>query len=134
MIYQGHDAGTMSRPRLLPWSNLDGNPCYLLGDGTGSSYLSRVADNVESVQLDMAEELLNHAADLLCDDGRKGDSRTTAPQLRFLAVRLTEALRDVHRIACSRGARLAVPDGDGDDDDVDDDEPSDDELQTDRRG
>ncbi|MFG3368941.1 hypothetical protein ACGF0K_28735 [Streptomyces sp. NPDC048156] len=111
----------MSRPRLLPWSNVDGNPCYLLGDGTGSSYLSRVADNVESVQLDMAEELLNHAADLLCDS----DSKTTSPQLRFLAARLTEALRDVHRIACSRGARLALPDGDDGDDD-DDDEPSDD--------
>ncbi|MFF1730881.1 hypothetical protein [Streptomyces sp. NPDC058247] len=117
----------MSRPRLLPWSNLDGNPCYLLGDGTGSSYLSRVADNVESVQLDMAEELLNHAADLLCDSDSDSDSdsETTTPQLRFLAARLTEALRDVHRIACSRGARLAVPDGDDDDDD---------ELQTDWRG
>ncbi|MFF1353609.1 hypothetical protein [Streptomyces sp. NPDC058297] len=124
MNYQSHDATTVSRPRLLPWSNIDGNPCYLLSDGTGSSYLSRVADTVESVQLGMAEELLNHAADLLCDGGC--DSKTTAPQLRFLAARLAEALRDVHRIACSRGARLAAPDSD-----ADDDEPSGTELQTD---
>ncbi|WP_405480909.1 hypothetical protein [Streptomyces sp. NBC_00009] len=127
MIPQSHDATSVGRPRLLPWPNLDGNPCYLLSDGTGSSHLSRVADNVESVQLDMAEELLDHAADLLGDsedEGEgEGDDRTTAHQLRFLAARLAEALHDVHRIARSRGARLPVPDGD-------DDEPADAELQT----
>jgi hypothetical protein len=121
VIPQSHDATSVSRPRLLPWPNLDGNPCYLLSDGTGSSHLSRVADNVESVQLDMAEELLDHAADLLGDS--EGDGRTTAHQLRFLAARLTEALHDVHRIARSRGARLPVPDGD-------DDEAADAEIQT----
>ncbi|MFE6803956.1 hypothetical protein ACFVEN_19980 [Streptomyces sp. NPDC057681] len=121
MIYPSHDATTVSRPRLLPWSNLDGKPCYLVGDGSGKSHLARVADNVESVQLDMAEELLDHAADLL-DEG-EGGGRTTAPQLRFLACRLVEALHDVHRIARSRGARLPVPDGD-------DDEPADVELRT----
>lgn len=125
MIYQSHDATTVSRPRLLPWSNPDGKPCYLVGDGSGNSHLSRVADNVESVQLDMAEELLDHAADLL-GDGKgndDGDGKTTAHQLRFLAARLAEALHDVHRIARSRGARLPVPDGN-------DDEPVDTELQT----
>jgi hypothetical protein len=88
-----------------------------------------VADNVESVQLDMAEELLDHAADLLGDSDSEdegegeGDGRTTAHQLRFLAARLAEALHDVHRIARSRGARLPVPDGD-------DDEAADAEIQT----
>ncbi|MFR0352742.1 hypothetical protein [Streptomyces sediminimaris] len=102
MIYEGHDvaATTVSRPRLLPWSNLDGNPCYLVTDSTGTSHLSRIADNVEAVQLDMADDLLGHAVDLL------GDTKATAPQLRFLAARLTESLHDVHRIARSRGARL----------------------------
>jgi hypothetical protein len=89
--------------RLLPWSRDDGRPCYLLGDGTG--YLSRVADNIESVQLGMAVELLDHAADLLTDE------QSTAPQVRFLADRLAESLRDVHRIAESRGARLPVAPG-----------------------
>ncbi|MBK3633647.1 hypothetical protein JHN52_11940 [Streptomyces sp. MBT97] len=94
-----------TRPRLLPWSNLDGNPCYLVTDDIGSR-LSRMADDVEAVQLDMAGDLLGHAADLL------GDGRATAPQLRFLAARLTESLHDVHRVARSRGARLSVPDDD----------------------
>ncbi|WP_234535609.1 hypothetical protein [Streptomyces shenzhenensis] len=108
MIYESHDiaASTVSRPRLLPWPNLDGNPCYLVTDTTGTGHLSRIADNVEAVQLDMADDLLDHAADLL------GDSKATAPQLHFLAARLTESLRDVHRIARSRGARLSVPDDD----------------------
>jgi hypothetical protein len=66
-------------------------------DGTG--HLSRVADIIESVQLGMASELLDHAADLLADDG------ATARQLRFLGCRMAESLRDVHRITESRGAR-----------------------------
>ncbi|MFD4648700.1 MULTISPECIES: hypothetical protein [unclassified Streptomyces] len=121
MIYQSHDATTVSRPRLLPWSNPGGKPCYLVSDGSGKSHLSRLADNIESVQLDMAVELLDHAADLLGDG--EGDGRTTAHQLRFLAARLAEALHDVHRIARSRGDRLPVPAGD-------DDEPADAEMQT----
>jgi hypothetical protein len=87
--------------RLLPWTGPEGKPCYLVGDGTG--YLSRVADTVESVQLGMAGELLDHAADMLAD------RRATPVQLRFLAARMVEALRDVHRIAESRGARLPAP-------------------------
>jgi len=108
MIYEGHDAGgpTATRPRLLPWSDLDGNPCYLVTDDTGTGRLSRLADDIEAIQLGMAEGLLGHAVDLL------GDTKATAPQLRFLAARLAEALHDVHRIARSRGARLAVPHGD----------------------
>ncbi|MFF1742938.1 hypothetical protein [Streptomyces mirabilis] len=78
-----------------------GKPCYLVGDGTG--YLSRVADTVESVQLAMSAALLDHAADML------DDHKVTATQLRFLAARMAEALRDVHRIAESRGARLPLP-------------------------
>ncbi|MFF7307707.1 hypothetical protein [Streptomyces sp. NPDC008137] len=107
MIYKSHDAApTATRPRLLPWSNPDGNPCYLVADASGTGPLSRVADNVESIQLGMAGDLLDHAADLL------DDAKVTAPQLRFLAARLTESLHDVHRIARSRGARLPVPDDD----------------------
>ncbi|MET9196213.1 hypothetical protein ABZX60_23325 [Streptomyces olivaceus] len=102
MIYKSHDAAAPGRPRLLPWSNLDGNPCYLVTDDSGTSRLSRMADDVEAVQLDMADDLLGHAVGLL------GDRKATAPQLRFLAARLTESLHDVHRIARSRGARLSV--------------------------
>ncbi|MEU3057767.1 hypothetical protein ABZ688_22620 [Streptomyces fimicarius] len=89
------DAPTM---RLLPWTGTGGKPCYVVGDGTG--YVSRKADEVESIQLDMADELLGHAADLLADD------ESTAPQVRFLASRLTESLHQIVRVAESRGARL----------------------------
>lgn len=84
--------------RLLPWTGPEGKPSYLAGDGSG--YLSRLADDVEAVQLRMADELLGHAADLLTD------RRATAAQLHFLACRLGESLRDVVRVAESRGARL----------------------------
>ncbi|MFE3788015.1 hypothetical protein [Streptomyces goshikiensis] len=92
--------------RLLPRVSPDGKPCYLMGDGRG--YLSRAADNVESVQLGMAVELLDHA------DGMLADCRATSAQRHYLAARMAEALRDVHRISRSRGARLPVPVHDGD--------------------
>ncbi|MFE7142129.1 hypothetical protein ACFVAG_30655 [Streptomyces sp. NPDC057644] len=91
--------------RLLPWTGTGGKPCYVVGDGTG--YVSRMADDVESIQLDMADELLGHAADLLA-----GDDGATVQQVRFLAGRLTESLQQIVRIAESRGARLdAIPPG-----------------------
>ncbi|MFC5675698.1 hypothetical protein [Streptomyces incanus] len=93
--------------RLLPWASPEGKPCYLIGDGTGR--LSRLADTVESVQLGMADELLGHVADMLAD------RKATSVQLRFLASRMAEALRDVHRIAESRGARLSAPEYDDSD-------------------
>ncbi|MDN3286801.1 hypothetical protein QWL27_13590 [Streptomyces thermocarboxydus] len=114
MIYESRDvaATTAARPRLLPWSNLDGNPCYLVTDDAGTGRLSRLADEIEAVQLGMADDLLGHAVDLL------GDTRAAAPQLRYLAACLAEALHDVHRIARSRGARLHVSDGDEEDADA----------------
>ncbi|MGW7578978.1 hypothetical protein [Streptomyces sp. NPDC054765] len=84
--------------RLLPWSSPDGKPCYLVGDGTG--YVSRVADDIECVQLGMADDILGHAEEMLAD------RRLTGRELRFLARGLADGLRDVRRIAESRGARL----------------------------
>lgn len=83
--------------RLLPWRTPEGKPAYLISDGTGR--VSRLADTVEAVQLDMAGDLLDHVADLL------DDHRTTPAQLRFVLARMSEALTDVRRIAVSRGAR-----------------------------
>ncbi|MER5970713.1 hypothetical protein ABT112_13410 [Streptomyces sp. NPDC002055] len=87
--------------RLLPWVSPEGKPCYLFGDGAGC--VSRAADNVERVQLGMAADLLDHVTDML------SDGYVTPEQLRFVAARMSEALRDVHRIAQSRGERLARP-------------------------
>ncbi|MFV0135871.1 hypothetical protein ACLGIH_22095 [Streptomyces sp. HMX87] len=90
----------MDAPRLLPWQSDEGKPCYLLTDGTGP--LSRLADHVETVQLETAARLLAHAADLLAAP------RATPDQLRFLLHRMHESLTDVHRIARSRGVRPPV--------------------------
>ncbi|MGW3007625.1 hypothetical protein ACWC9R_02140 [Streptomyces sp. NPDC001219] len=90
---------TESTPRLLPWSSPDGKPCYLAGDGTG--YVSRTADIVEAKQLGSAAELIGEARAVLA--GRCW----TPGEIHLLAEDLTAALADVHRVAESRGARLA---------------------------
>ncbi|ELP66915.1 hypothetical protein ACKI1I_14260 [Streptomyces turgidiscabies] len=84
-------------PRLLPWTGQEGRPCYLITDDHGGP-VSRLADATESIQLGMGTELLAHAHELLPD--------TPRGELRFLAERLTEALRDALRVAESRGQRL----------------------------
>ncbi|MCX4907630.1 hypothetical protein [Streptomyces sp. NBC_00878] len=88
--------------RLLPWLGPDGKPCYLSTDDS-DGHMSRLADNIEAVQLGMAAELLKQAQELL-DDGD-----TEAEELRLLAAQLTGALRDALRVATSRGCRLATP-------------------------
>jgi hypothetical protein len=92
--------------RLLPWVGPGDKPCYLIGNEGG--YLSRVADNIESVQLSMAGDLLEHVEDLVADP------KATLEQYRYVVARMAESLRDVHRIARSRGARLAVQLADAD--------------------
>ncbi|KAF3465470.1 hypothetical protein [Streptomyces sp. Tu 3180] len=87
--------------RLLPWSGPEGKPCYLSTDDRGG-YMSRLADNIEAVQLGTAEELLNQAPETLADED------ADAEDLRRLAQELTRALRDVLRVATSRGHLLAV--------------------------
>ncbi|MGQ5638224.1 MULTISPECIES: hypothetical protein [unclassified Streptomyces] len=89
--------------RLLPWSGPEDKPCYLnTDDKTG--YMSRLADNIEAVQLGTAAELLEHASETL-DDQEAG-----LEDLRRLAKELICALRDVLRVATSRGHLLVVND------------------------
>ncbi|MDT0468739.1 hypothetical protein [Streptomyces gibsoniae] len=91
--------------RLLPWSGPEGKPCYLNTDDK-AGYMSRLADNIEAVQLGTAAELLEHASDTLDDQGQSRED------LRRLAKELTRALRDVLRVATSRGHLLGVSDTD----------------------
>ncbi|GCD46406.1 hypothetical protein [Streptomyces paromomycinus] len=70
--------------RLLPWTTPEGKACYLSTDDA-ESLLSLLADEAEEEVLKAAEELV--AAD-------------AGPR------RLLGALRDVLRVAVSRGARL----------------------------
>ncbi|GGS10479.1 MULTISPECIES: hypothetical protein [Streptomyces] len=89
--------------RLLPWSGPGGKPCYLDTDDK-ASYMSRLADNIEAVQLGTAAELLEHASETL-DDQDAG-----LEDLHPLARELAGSLRDVLRVAVSRGHLLAVSD------------------------
>ncbi|MFE0380953.1 hypothetical protein ACFW1M_36555 [Streptomyces inhibens] len=88
---------------LLPWTTPEGKTCFLVSDGRGEGGLSRVADRIEAVQLDMADGLLDHAEDML------SDSKVSEKELRFLGHQLSAALRDVRRVAQSRGVRLDMP-------------------------
>ena len=100
-----------TQPRLLPWNGTAGQPCYLVTDEDGKGYLSRLADEMEAVQLRMGAELLDHARALL------GNPKAEAGELRFLSNRLVEALQDALRVADSRGRRLSAPDEGEDEDD-----------------
>ncbi|MFF9482118.1 hypothetical protein [Streptomyces sp. NPDC014733] len=88
--------GKAGAPRLLPWTGDGGKPCYLVGDGAG--FVAQLADEMETVQLEMAVDLLEHV------DRLAAERRTTSEQLRYAVARLAESLREVHRIAVSRGA------------------------------
>jgi hypothetical protein len=82
--------------RLLPWTGPEAKPCFLITDD-GGGRVSRLADITETTQLEMGAQLLAHADDMLPD--------ATEAQLRFLAECLTEALRDILRVAECRGHR-----------------------------
>ena len=88
--------------RLLPWLGPEGKPCYLSTDDDGGM-LSRLADEAEEHQLEEAEKLVSHAVGVLADP------KTSPQALLLLGCRLAEALRDVSRVAVSRGMRLPAP-------------------------
>ncbi|MGX5213858.1 hypothetical protein ACWKT3_35070 [Streptomyces violaceus] len=80
----------------MPWSSPEGKSSYLITDDRGGR-VSRLADVAETTQLAMGTQLLAHADEMLAN--------ATEWELRFLAERLTEALRDILRVAESRGQR-----------------------------
>ncbi|MEB3965334.1 hypothetical protein OKJ48_34665 [Streptomyces kunmingensis] len=88
--------------RLLPWAGTEGKPCYL-GTDDPESFMSRLADHVEAEQLEMASELVEKAFELLDDE------TVDLKHLKIFAARLAAALRDVLRVATSRGDRLPTP-------------------------
>ncbi|KQX37487.1 hypothetical protein ASD97_07215 [Streptomyces sp. Root63] len=92
---------TPNELRLLPWSGPGDKPCYLSTDDP-DGYMSRLADNIEAVQLGTAAELLEMASERLADDDAE------PIELRHLGHALTGALKDVLRVAVSRGHLLAA--------------------------
>lgn len=91
-----------SPPRLLPWTRSDGAPCYLSTDDPHSR-LSQLADVVEEELLTAAETVVTEAEMLFAAAGAEARK-----PCRTAAV-LHAALRDVLRIAASRGDRLPEP-------------------------
>ncbi|MES9622253.1 hypothetical protein ACPCBX_32700 [Streptomyces tuirus] len=93
---------TQDELRLLPWAGPDGKPCYLSTDAR-AGYVSRLADHIEAFQLGMASQLLEHSHQVL-------DDETEDPEeLNLLAAQLSSALRDVLRVATSRGRSPVAP-------------------------
>ncbi|MFI7564966.1 hypothetical protein ACIBVM_24350 [[Kitasatospora] papulosa] len=87
--------------RLLPWSGPEDKPCYLSTDDP-DGYMSRLADNIEAEQLGTAAQLLEAASETIADQD------ADPIQLRRLGQDLAGALRDVLRVAVSRGHLLAA--------------------------
>ncbi|PSK71305.1 hypothetical protein C6W96_18115 [Streptomyces sp. CS149] len=94
---------TSNELRLLPWSGPGDKPCYLSTDDP-DGYMSRLADGIEAVQLGTARELLDEASEAL------DDQDTSLDGMRSLVKELTGALRDVYRVATSRGHLRATSD------------------------
>lgn len=92
---------TTNELRLLPWSGSGGKPCFLSTDDP-DSHMSRLADNIEAIQLGAARELLEEASEALGDQGMSLDD------MQCLAGELTGALRDILRVATSRGRLRAT--------------------------
>ncbi|WP_405743453.1 hypothetical protein OG422_16030 [Streptomyces sp. NBC_01525] len=89
-------------PRLLPWTGENGQPCHLSADDD-ASFMWRLADDTEAVQLGMAAGAVEHAHEVLSVE------QASREELHYLAGCLVEALTNVLRIADSRGQRLGWP-------------------------
>ncbi|MFF4111993.1 hypothetical protein [Streptomyces sp. NPDC001714] len=93
-------------PRLLPWPNPEGKPCYLVTDNNGG-YLSRLADDLEAAQLATGTDVLGRAHQVL------NDPMSPYTEVRYAGIRLAECLTDALRVAESRGMRLPAPEAEG---------------------
>jgi hypothetical protein len=77
-----------------------------MSDARAGSFLTRLADNLETVQLEMAEDLLGHV------DKMVADRKPSEVELLSIVAAMRQALRDALRVARSRGDRLPVPEDD----------------------
>jgi hypothetical protein len=77
----------------------------LRSEGGATSVLSRLADEMESVQLGMADGLVGHAEQTLAN------CRAPEQELRHVIRCLIGSLREVLRVAESRGERLSAVGG-----------------------
>ncbi|MDT3398132.1 hypothetical protein RKE29_16030 [Streptomyces sp. B1866] len=96
--------------RLLPWSGPEGEARFLVASSSaGARGIGRAADEMEALQMQMGAQWCGYARAVLADP------RATREEVRYVTERLVGALRDVLRVADSRGRRLSPPgDGGGD--------------------
>ncbi|MCC3769392.1 GntR family transcriptional regulator [Streptomyces sp. UNOC14_S4] len=87
--------------RLLPWDGPEGSPAYVSTDDGG--HISDLADGIEASQMKSAASVLSCAKDVI------EDKSVGADELRYVLNETAIALRDVLRIADSRGLRLPSP-------------------------
>ncbi|NGO06944.1 hypothetical protein G5C60_04525 [Streptomyces sp. HC44] len=111
MKHTTDSVATSNFPRLLPWPSPDGKPYYLMTD-SGGGYVSRLADDLEAVQLAMGADVLGLARTVL------DDPASPYTEVRYAGLRLAECLTDALRVAESRGLRLPAPDTAGAEDAV----------------
>ncbi len=102
MSYDRNAQAAPSGLRLLPWETETGKPCFLsAGDTDGP--VSRLADEIEAIQLQDGADVLAGARAVL-DDRQAGECA-----LRRTLRATTQVLGAVLRVADSRGARLPQP-------------------------
>ncbi|WP_327189395.1 hypothetical protein [Streptomyces xinghaiensis] len=89
-----------SHLRLLPWSGPEGKPAHLVTDGTATP-LSLLADEIEDQQIETAAAVVGLARPMV-----EETADIAAHELRWVARRLIESLRDLLKIAESRGRRI----------------------------
>jgi hypothetical protein len=89
--------------RRLPWTGEGGKPVYLSTDGDSATVMTRLADNLESVHLGMASDLLEYV------DKALTDQNLSVAELRSLIGSLCQSVRDLARVAQCRGERLPMP-------------------------
>ncbi|MFJ8546958.1 hypothetical protein ACIRFH_34295 [Streptomyces sp. NPDC093586] len=104
--------------RLLPWLSPEGKPCFLV-PGDGGGFVSRLADETEERQLTEGLDVLRVSRRVL------DDPLSPNAEVRYAAIRLTECLADVLRVAESRGRRLPPAEDEADDCIGDTDDPDD---------
>lgn len=86
----------MNHLRRLPWQDGD-KPAFVT---PGSGLVNDLADTVEAMTLDQAEDLASHAARMARDSGAKVED------MRPLLALLAGAARDAANVARLRGERL----------------------------
>ncbi|MFJ3477310.1 hypothetical protein [Streptomyces microflavus] len=96
---------TPNELRLLPWSGPGDKPCYLSTDDP-DGYMSRLADSLEATQLGQVGALLEEASEAL------GTQDASLDEMRCLVTELAGSLRDVYRVATSRGRLRTTSDPD----------------------